>query len=111
MLLSTKNLRLQVPKKKLAARFMGPYKVIDAIGSQAYRLALPAKIKIHNVFHVLLLEPWEGSHHEVDKDAGSMPLADEEQEYEVKAILDSRKRKGKHHYLIKWKGWPDEYNS
>lgn len=41
-MLSTKNLRLPVPKKKMAARYVRPFRVLDAVGSQAYRLALPA---------------------------------------------------------------------
>jgi hypothetical protein len=33
VLLSTKNLRLKVPKKKLAPKFLGPFRVLDAIGA------------------------------------------------------------------------------
>ena len=56
MLLSTRNLKLKVPKKKIAAKFIGPFRVLDAIGKQAYRLALPTSYQIHNVFYVSLLE-------------------------------------------------------
>jgi hypothetical protein len=59
VLLSIKNLRLPGVKKKLSARFIGPFQVRNAIGSQAYRLALPTSYKIHKVFHVSLLEPWK----------------------------------------------------
>ena len=76
VLLSTKNLRLQVPKKKLAARFIGPFQIRDAVGPQAYRLALPPRMRIHNVFHVSLLEPWTGREGEEHEE--SMPLADED---------------------------------
>ena len=55
-MLSTKNLRLDVPKKKIAAKFIGPFRVLDAIGKQAYRLALPTLYYIYNVFYMLLLE-------------------------------------------------------
>ncbi|KAL9529434.1 hypothetical protein SMMN14_06863, partial [Sphaerulina musiva] len=40
VLLSTKNLRLKVPTKKFADKFVGLFKVIDIVGKQAYRLAL-----------------------------------------------------------------------
>jgi hypothetical protein len=36
MLLSLKNLKIRAPLRKLAVRQQGPYRVVDAIGSQAY---------------------------------------------------------------------------
>ena len=40
-----------------------------------------------------------------------MPLADENDEWEVESILAHRKRQGKTYYLVKWKGYPDSDNS
>ena len=40
-----------------------------------------------------------------------MPLADEDDEWEVEEIMDSRVKKGKKFYLVRWKGWPEEYTS
>jgi hypothetical protein len=39
----------------LAPRFCGPFKILARIGPMAYQLALPTNLKIHNVFHVSLL--------------------------------------------------------
>jgi len=46
---------------KLAPRYYGPFKVIERIGSVAYRLQLSAKARIHNVFHVVFLKKYYGS--------------------------------------------------
>lgn len=109
VLLSTKNLRLAVPKKKMGARFVGPFRIRDAVGSQAYRLSLPTSYRIHNVFHVSLLEPYHQRAGEEPDDP--MPLAVQEDEYEVESILDSKVRKKKRFYLVRWRGYPEEYTS
>ena len=43
---------------KLAPRYCGPFKVLDRIGSVAYRLALPLKVKFHDVFSMPLLKKY-----------------------------------------------------
>jgi len=88
VLLSTRNLRMPGEKRKLDARFIGPFQERDAVGSQAYRLALPSSYKIHNVFHVSLLEPWHQRAGE--EPADPMPLAEEGDEWEVEAIKGAR---------------------
>jgi hypothetical protein len=43
---------------KLAARYCGSFEILERIGPVAYRLALPACMSIHNVFHVSFLNKY-----------------------------------------------------
>lgn len=41
---------------KLKAKFLGPFRVLYPVGKQTYKLKLSKKLRIHNVFYILLLE-------------------------------------------------------
>jgi hypothetical protein len=105
--LSTKNLRLK--NKKLAPRWIGPFRITEVVGRQAYRLALPTQYsKLHDIFPIQLLEPY---HPRPDEEPLPMPdLEEDPEEYEVEEVRGKQKMQGKIHYLVKWVGWPSEYN-
>jgi hypothetical protein len=46
---------------KLAPKFYGPFQVKECIGDLSYRMELPPKSQIHNVFHVLFLKKFVGT--------------------------------------------------
>ena len=105
--LSTQNLRLK--NKKLQPRWIGPLRVLERIGSQAYRLALPGKYtRLHDVFPIQAIEDFKTR----DKDQPLMPMPDLEdnEEWEIEEVKDKATIKGTTHYLVKWEGWPTEYN-
>ena len=43
---------------KIAPRFCGPFEILAKKGPVAYELALPAHIRVHNVFHASLLNKY-----------------------------------------------------
>ena len=44
---------------KLSLRFIGPFKILERIGTVAYRLALPPNMSdVHEVFHVFMLQKY-----------------------------------------------------
>jgi hypothetical protein len=115
VLLNTKNLTLKMQgSSKLLPRFIGPFKVVQQVNAVAYRLELPAVLKIHNVFHVSLLKQYKPTGR---TQPPPLPiLVDGELEFEVEAILSHRKRRVSHgqpkvEYLVKWLGYGEEHNS
>ncbi len=108
--LSTKNLRIK--DRKLSPRWVGPFRVLERIGGQAYRLALPAKYeRLHDVFPVQLLEPYVPR----KDDDSLLPMPDLAEdptaEWEVEEIKETKRLDGIRYYLVKWVGWPSEYNT
>ena len=111
VMLSAKNLKQKRPSKKLSHKFLGPFRILEAVGKQAYRLALPTTYRIHPVFHVSYLEPYkrrDGQEH-----IPFLPppeIINDEQEWEVEEIIGRRSEKGEIFYKVKWVGYPEEYD-
>ena len=116
VLLSTQHITLKHPgTQKLLPRWIGPFTILDRIGTLAYHLDLPESMhKIHNVFHVSKLKPYKASGR---VQPPPVPIEIEgELEYEVEQILDKRimKRRCRSdavEYLIKWLGYGCEHNN
>jgi len=106
------NLSTDRPSKKLDDKRFGPYPIISKVGAAAYKLKLPRTWKtIWPVFNEVLLTPYTSPHFESQKQPPPPPpiLIDQEPEYEVQEILDSKLSRGRLKYLVQWKGYPEPH--
>ena len=85
------NVKTTRPSKKLDYKKMGPFKIIKKVGTSSYKLNLPTSMKIHNTFHLSLLEPYEDNKFPSQIQTPPPPIEiDGEPEYELEEIIDFR---------------------
>ncbi len=112
--LSTRDIRLRLPCKKLSPRFIGPFPIVCQVNPVTYQLQLHAQYRIHPTFHSSLLKPY---HSPVSTEPGPLagpplPIVLEDGTiYAVKEILNSRCRGGRLEYLVDWEGYGPEERS
>ena len=91
VLLNSKYIKIK-QNWKLEAKLFGLFQVLHLVGKQAYKLELSRKWRIHDVFHVSLLEQDTTKKRRVDEKVGQMEFnADDNEsgECKVEAIWDS----------------------
>ncbi|MBW0515357.1 hypothetical protein O181_055072, partial [Austropuccinia psidii MF-1] len=108
--LASKNIKITRPTKKLSERWLGAFEVLKKIGSHAYHLKLPQQWEsVHTAFHVSLLEPVK---HSTISNQHQLPpppvLVEEQEEWEVAQVLDSKLKRGKLWYLVEWKEFSED---
>ena len=93
--------------EKLAPKFFGPFKILEKIGTVAYRLELPSAASIHPVFHVSQLKKALGNHEKVQH---LVPYVNGKYEWltQPEEIFGYQKNPNIKEWevLISWKGLP-----
>ncbi|CAJ0933342.1 unnamed protein product [Ranitomeya imitator] len=90
--LSSRNLCLKIPSKILGPKFVGPFKVVQVVNSATVRVDIPSSWRINSVFQVSLLKKVDTPDKEVMQ---IVPPVDEDGEFEISHILDSRWHRGR----------------
>lgn len=98
------------PFEKLAAKFYGPFVIIQRIRAVAYKLQLPTTSKIHPIFHVSLLRRVVGN-------VAVSPTILEQLNTDMELVVEPELLLAVRHWgristghlevLLKWKGLPE----
>src|SRR5258706_3576190 len=101
--LESYNLSTDAPSKKLAAKRLGPYTILENIGPASHRLDIPITWRVHNVFHASLL-----SRTKEDTITGRIPEAQpvvkilERELWVIDQFVNSRWFRGRFQLKIRW---------
>ena len=108
MLLFSKSLYL-AGFRKLGARYVGLFRVMEHIGKTAYRLDLKGRFKqIHNIFYVSQLKK------HIPGGIFTTPLepiqVEVKDHFEVEALLKHKSRGNSQQFLVRLLGYSPEHN-
>ena len=89
---------------------MGSFTVVAWVGPVAVHLVLTGKLQgLQLVFHISLICRYKPGGDEVKP---PLPIVvDEEEEYEVEALLAHRVQRGTRPYLVHWRGYDNKEDS
>lgn len=92
ILLRYQNIVTTAPSQKLASKFLRPFPIMEKLSDVVYHVKLPRTLRIHNVFHVSLLERYHEDTIPGRQQDPPPPIItpDGHIEWEVHQILDSR---------------------
>jgi hypothetical protein len=99
--------------KRLVRKYEGPVTIIKKIGKCAYKIDAPSWLKVHPVFHVSLLKPYNPDKEDPSRNESQrQPITVKAGKKSVECILADRvkkvSRKQQRQYLVKWKGLGDD---
>src|SRR5947209_8191556 len=110
-MLSRQNIKTKRPTEKPDHKYFGPSTIKRKVGQRAYELDLPARMNIHPVFYVGLLEPYRQSTDPTRKQEPPLPVeVDGSPSFVVDEIVDSHwygQGRGNRfvQYMVLWAGY------
>jgi len=115
VMLSGRNIKTRRPSNKLDLKNHGLFQIEKIVSPLTVRLTLPRKWKIHNVFHVSLLEPYRTSEHRAPLDPSKVLREaddiEQSEEYDMDKVMSSVERSRGNNkrnlYLVKWLDYPE----
>ena len=112
VMLNRRNIRSPRPSAKFDNKLIGPFKVVKAVGSHAYRLDIGTR-SIHHTFHVDLLHPYISPSRIRSRPLPTRPGPEipSTNAYLVSQILSSRIHRRRLQYLVRWAGYTQEDDS
>ena len=104
-MLSTKHLPIQSSKPpKYLPKFIGPFKIIQVINSNAYKIDLPSIYsRLHNVFNITFLEPYVASSTTTPASTPHITIHDNLQ-YVIENIVGHKRYKKNYKFYVQWQG-------
>ena len=104
VLIDRRNLTINSGNNRsLSNKYISLYTSIDSKGSHAYKLALPARMRLHSTVHASLLKPYRACNNE-DMEVDTK----DESLYTIDKIINSRRFSSRVKYLIRWKGYSED---
>lgn len=115
VLLSMDNLKVthagagRESKRKLTARWIGPFTVLELTTPDTYKLELPRRFRLHDEFHTSLLKSYvkDDSQTRLNPPAQALINAEGEECYLVEKIIGIKHSQNKKSLLVKvrWLGY------
>ena len=97
--------------RKVAASFIGPFKVLKHVGKLSYCIELPPiHSTLHNVFHVSNLKLYSLGGGDETTNNVQLVLVDSEEQYEVEKIVAKFGLGNHKQYLVHWVDYSAGHN-